>query len=47
MASRLYERIGTGYAHTRRADPRIARAIDQARAGISEMLRVSRDRVSY
>lgn len=30
MAEALYDRIGQGYARTRRADPRISRAIDTA-----------------
>jgi hypothetical protein len=47
MASALYEQIGPGYAHTRRADPRIARAIEQALGDAGDVVNIGAGTGSY
>jgi SAM-dependent methyltransferase len=47
MASSLYDRIGRGYAHARRADPRIADAIEQALGDAHDVLNVGAGTGSY
>jgi SAM-dependent methyltransferase len=47
MAPLLYERIGGGYARTRRADPRIARAVHGALGDARSVLNVGAGAGSY
>lgn len=43
----LYDRIGIGYAHTRRADPRIARAVRAALGDVSSVVNIGAGSGSY
>ncbi|MDQ6806045.1 MAG: class I SAM-dependent methyltransferase [Actinomycetota bacterium] len=47
MASGLYEEIGRGYAQTRRADPRIAHAIDEALGAAHDVVNIGAGTGSY
>jgi SAM-dependent methyltransferase len=47
MTSGLYDRIGRGYAHARRADPRIAQAIERALGDARDVLNIGAGTGSY